>query len=112
MMLVTLEQAKQHLRVDYTQEDEHITLLVHAASGAAMNYLEEGAPFLDSNEEPEMDSNGDIVGVEYAIQAAVLLMVGYLYRLRDNNEGNEYTYGYLPFPVVSLLYPYRRPALS
>ena len=30
-------------------------------------------------------------------KAATLLMTGYLYRLRDNNEGGEYQQGYLTY---------------
>lgn len=114
MMLVTLEQAKSHLRVDFDDEDDYIELLVQSASGAVVNYLEEYAysTFLDSSGEPMYDSSGRAEFVPYEVTAAVLILVGYLYRMRDNNEGGEFDRGYLPMPVTALLYPLRKPALA
>lgn len=113
MMLVTLEQAKKHLSVDFSQDDDYITLLVESASSAVLNYIEDGADvFLDSSGEPDYDSSGYVIGLPYAILAATLILVGYLYRMRDNNDGNEFDRGYLPMPVTALLYPYRKPALA
>lgn len=105
MMLVTLDDAKNHLRIDVNDEDWHVALLVEAASDAVLNYLKiDGTQYLDSSD--YVDS------VPYAVQAATLLMTGYLYRLRDNNEGGEYQQGYLPMPVTALLYPLRDPAIA
>jgi hypothetical protein len=113
MMLVTLEQAKQHLRVDFDDEDGDITLKIHAASGAVMNYLKSGADaFLDSAGDLVTDSNGDPVGVPFEVQAATLLMTGYLYKDRDQNSDGAFSMGYLPAPVTALLYPLRDPAIA
>lgn len=125
MMLVTLAEAKRHLRVDFDDEDADITLRVHAASGAVLNYLKHRAraysPELDSTGEPVYDSSGDPVPeldtagdpvVAFEVKAAVLLMLGYLYRDRDENVGNAYQMGYLPAPVTALLYALRDPALA
>lgn len=104
MMLITLQEAKDHLRIDTTDEDTHLELLVNAASDAVLNYLKiDGLVYYDSS---------DILDVPYAVKAATLLMTGYLYRLRDNNEGGEYQQGYLPMPVTALLYPLRDPAIA
>ena len=104
MMLVTLDDAKDHLRIDTDDEDMHLELLVNAASDAVLNYLKiDGTIYVDSS---------DNIDPPYAVQAATLLMTGYLYRLRDNNEGGEYQQGYLPMPVTALLYPLRSPAIA
>ena len=104
MMLITLQEAKDHLRIDIDDEDVHLELLVNAASDAVLNYLKiDGSEYYDSS---------DMLDAPYAVQAATLLMTGYLYRLRDNNEGGEYQQGYLPMPVTALLYPLRDPAIA
>lgn len=113
MMLVTLEQARQHLRSDSVDDDLDLTEKIMGASNAVLNYLKSGADaFLDSSGEVITDSSGDPVGVPYAVRAATLLMVGYLYRYRDENESGEFERGYLPAPVTALLYPLRDPALA
>jgi hypothetical protein len=124
MMLVTLQQASDHVRRDTNADDADLTLKIHAASGAVLNYLKSGSPYeLERNSSgvivedsagrpiPVTDSNGDPV-VLFEVRAAVLLMVGYLYRLRDDNEGKAFEPGYLPAPVTALLYPLRDPALA
>lgn len=118
-MLVTLTEAKSHLRVDTSDEDTHITLLVHAASGAVLNYIESSNPdYLDSAGDVIEDSNGLPIGIPFEVQAATLLLIGYLYKDRDNNGlykmngGGNFEHGYLPRPVIALLYHYRYPAMS
>lgn len=124
MMLVTLDQASAHLRRDTAADDGDLTLKIHAASGAVLNYLKRGSPYvpnLDSAGDPVLDSAGDPVPaldsagdplVLFEVQAAVLLMVGYLYRLRDANDEDAFDRGYLPKPVTALLYPLRDPELK
>ena len=113
MMLVSLAQGKNHLRVDNDDEDNDLTLKIHAASAAVLNYLKSGAnKFLDSNGEVEIDSNDDPVGVPYEVSAATLLMLGFLYKDRDENADGAFEPGYLPRPVTALLYPLRQPALA
>lgn len=60
---------------------------------------------------PAVDSAGEMT-VRYNIQAATLLMLGYLYRDRDADSDKAYQQGYLPAPVTALLYPLRDPALA
>jgi len=116
MMLVSLYRAKNHLRMDHDAEDDMITMYIRAASAAVLNYLKDGADdFLnsssyDSNNEIVVDADGEPVGIPYEVQAATLLMVGHLYKGRDNNEGGAFEQGYLPKPVTALLYPLRDPA--
>lgn len=107
MMLITLAEAKQHLRVDDDSDDADITLKVHAASGAVRNYLKAAA-------EGYVGSDGQVIpeSVPYEVKAATLLMLGYLYKDRDEDSTNAYTQGNLPRPVTALLYPLRIPALA
>lgn len=111
MMLVTLQQASDHLRRDTDADDADLTLKIHAASAAVLNYLSVGADrFLDSSGEMITDSAGDPVDIPYEVQAAVLLMVGTLYKDRDASDAFER--GYLPAPVTALLYPLRTPTVE
>ncbi|MFG5862713.1 head-tail connector protein [Metapseudomonas sp. CR1201] len=124
MMYVTLERAKAHLNMDHDADDALITAYIQAASGAVKNYLKSASPYeverdsnddpiLDSNGDPEYvrDSNGDKV-IAAVVQSAVLLMVGHLYKDRDENPDEAFTQGYLPKPATALLYPLRDPALA
>lgn len=112
VMLVGLQQAKDHLRVDTADEDNDLTLKIHAASAAVLNYIRNGADiFTDSTGEPIVDSNEAPLGIPYEVQAATLLMVGYLYKDRDSDEEKAYEMGYLPKPVTALLYVHRVPSL-
>lgn len=124
MMYVTLARAKQHLNMDHDQDDTLIEVYVQAASGAVKNYLKSASPYeveRDSNDDPILDSSGDPIYVvdssgdklvSYPVQAAVLLMVGFLYKDRDENPDQAFQAGYLPKPVTALLYPLRKPALA
>lgn len=112
MMLVTLEQAKDHLRVDYDFEDNIITTYVQAASAAVLAYLKiSGDDYFDSSGDLILDSSGESI-VPYQAESATLMMTDYLYRLRGDNEDNAYDRGYLPKPVTAILYPLRDPALA
>lgn len=117
-LLVTLQQAKDHLRIDTDDGDADLELKIHGASGAVLNYLK-GANRLvqevDGDGNPVVDADGLPVYTEqvlFEVQAAVLLLLGYLYKDRDNDKDHEYEQGFLPRPVTALLYPLRDPALA
>ncbi|MDA8485158.1 head-tail connector protein [Pseudomonas resinovorans] len=124
MMYVTLARGKQHLNTDHDEDDSLIEVYILSASRAVKNYLKSGSPFaverdsndnpvLDSNGAPEYvrDSNGDKV-IDAAVEAAVLILLGHLYKDRDQNTENAFEQGYLPKPVTALLYPMRDPACA
>lgn len=112
-MLVTLAQVKLHLRLDTDDEDELVELLTHAASEAVLGYIRNGPDlFLDSAGDVIEDSNGDPIGIPYDVKAATLLLVGFLYRNRDADPDKDFSHGYLPIAVMSLLYRYRDPSLA
>lgn len=122
MMYVTLQRAKQHLNMDHDQDDVLIEAYIGAASEAVKNYLKSASPYeveRDSNDDPIVDSSGDPIyvvdssgdkQVKYAVQAATLLQLGFLYKDRDENSDGAYSMGYLPKPVTALLYSLRDPA--
>lgn len=113
MMLITLEMAKAHEYITTAAGDAHLTILVHAASAAVLNYLKAGADsFLDSSGEVLVDSNGDAIGVPFEVQAATFFMFGYLFKNRDEDPEKAFQMGYLPAPVMALLYPLRDPSMA
>lgn len=113
MMLVTLQQASDHLRRDTTDDDADVTLKIKAASRAAVRYLKTGADaFLDSAGDPHLDSNGNAIGVPEDVQAAVLFLVGWFSKNRDDDEIKAFQEGKLPAVVTALLYPMRDPTLA
>lgn len=120
MRLATLTEAKAHCRVDFTEDDAHIDLLLRAASQAVLDYLKDGATFLDSSGEVPLDSSGDPEGVPFNVQAATLILTAEMYRNREaltedpvgGGAQASYGYGYLPRSVTALLYPLRDPALA
>jgi uncharacterized phage protein (predicted DNA packaging) len=86
-MLVTLAEAKLHLRVNQSSEDSLIEMYIEAAGDMIEKYLNQPAPAVP------------------AVRAAALLMVAGLYENREDVitgtivEDNP--------TVVRLLYPYR-----
>lgn len=116
--LVTLEQAKAHLRVDDPFEDNDLTLKIEAASGLVLNHMK-GRTIFDPERNPGgsvvLDSSGAVVyttAVRAEIRYAVLLLVGYMFRARDNDKDQEFTGSSLPRPIIAILNPLRDPALA
>ena len=120
MMLITLQQAKDHLMMDHDQDDTHITLLANAAGAAVIEYLKDGATFLDSSGEVPVDSAGEPDGIPYNVQAATLILLAEMYKNREGLTEDPiggaaqitYGYGYLPRSAVALLYPLREPTVA
>lgn len=119
MKFVTLQEARDHLRLDTADEDSYIELLIEAASAAVCDYIRGYGPdFLDSAGEPYEDSSGIAKGLPANVRNATLMLIGYLYKDRDNNglykagSGGNFEHGYLPRPVIGMLYRYRMPGLG
>jgi hypothetical protein len=115
--LVSLAQAQDHLKDSYSENENDIALKIKAASKAIIKYLDGGEDaFTDSDGQLAYDSNGEPLGVPEDIQIACLLLLGEFYRNRDGEQGGaidaQFGYGYLPRPVVALLFPYRSPVLG
>jgi len=111
MMFVSIEQAQDHLRAYDVEDENDITLKIHAASGAVRNYLGSYVDtFLDTAGDVIVDSSG-VPEVPYEVQIATLILVGIFYKDRDGDPDKNYTPGYLPAPVTALLYPLRDPVV-
>lgn len=103
-MIVTLQQARDHLQAAHLSDDADLTLKIEAASQAVVTYLKLAS-------ETEIPATAS-----FAVQQATLLLVGEFYANREGEQGgavpSEYGYGYLPRPVVALLYPHRDPSFA
>lgn len=80
MDLVTLEQAKTHLRVDGAESDVEIGNLILEASSIVMDYLKKEVPAAWNA--PDADVPG--TGVPGVVQAATLLVIGTLFSKRED----------------------------
>ena len=133
--LVTIEDAHEHLRIDYdtdgSADDRWLRMAIPAVSQAVLLWLKEpwrayvrlldtsGTPILDSNGDPvlALDSNGDPI-VLPVVQLAVLAELESQYRFRggegkDNVMPSEAGYGYvLNKASTALLAPLRRPTVA
>lgn len=120
MMLVTLDQARDHIRSDTDADDADLRLKIEAASSMVVSYL---GSFLeiDSEGDPFQDSNGELIGLKdrhkKRLQMATLLQVAFLYRERDGSQEytvpSQYGYGYgLCLGALTQLYDLRKPTVA
>lgn len=109
--LVTLEEAKSHIYIDDSDNDNDLILKIEASSAIILDYLSQnGKPYeLDSSGLPELDSSGLPIP-RNEVKMATLLLVGNLYKDREGNVG--WSQGNLPFHVTALIYRLRDPALA
>ena len=118
MALITTDQALLQIRGGDEVDEDELQEVVDAASAMIVNYLKSASPYvpeLDSAGDPVVDSNDDPVYTETVrpeVQQATKMLVGYLWRNRDENEDGAFDRGYLPMPVTAILYPLRDPALA
>lgn len=101
MNLVTIEQAKTHLRVDGADADAEIGDLVLQASSIILDYLKKPAFPVEWNA-PDADPPGS--GVPGLVRAATLLVIGELYGERESGADP------ISLGVKSLLMRQRDPA--
>jgi hypothetical protein len=128
--LVTLDQAKMHLRVDSDDEDLWIQVFISAISGAVIAWLKDewrayviavdadGNHLLDSAGDPYPlpDANGDFT-VKPMVVAAVLVELSQQYRFRDGSGAaavlSHWGHGYtLGAGATSLLTPLRKSTVA
>ena len=88
-MIVTVEEVKSHLRIQYDDEDGYIESLIEQAQAAAADYCR--VSFTDNAPEP--------------VRLAVLLMISHYFENRDNSDKQVYLAMRLAFE--NLLYPHR-----
>lgn len=91
VMLVTLQEASDHLRRDTTDDNSDLLIKIRAASNAVINYIKDAdlayVGSFDSSGDyiPEIDSAGDLV-VKDEIRSAVLIIIGVLYADRQGQQ--------------------------
>lgn len=111
--MITLEQAKDHLRIDSDVEDAILQVYIDAAEAHVADYLNREVPWqvqeTDADGEPVVDENDEPVMVEAPIPApviaAALLVLGDLYAHR---EASLVATNRIDNPAVHrLLNPYR-----
>lgn len=107
--LVSLELAKQHLRLasDYTAEDALIAAYIVQATAAVLNYLERDDVDWIATIEAWTDET-----VPPPVQAAILKHVAELYRFRGDEEGPSREIGFVSPDIRALLTPYRDPTIA
>lgn len=105
MILLTDAETLSQLQINEESPADiaDIQLKMKAASLAVVKYLGEGATFLDES--------GECVPADVPedIKQAAVVLVQYLY---DGENDEDFRDGYLPSPVMSLLWPYRIPSLG
>ena len=120
-MLVTLDQAKAHLRVQHDDEDDDITLKIEAASAAVLDYIGDAQYlFLDTGGDDLdlLDTSGDQAGLraQHLARQATLMLLGEFFRNREPAATDvvdaKFGYGYLPRAVVALLNSLRTPTVA
>lgn len=108
--LVTLEQARRHLRILHTDEDADLLEKIQQASDIVVDYLQR--PELvwtdASNGSPPAASDAPM-----RVQAAVLLVLAGLWEHRgDGEQDYGQADGYLTKPVTTLLHRLARMAYA
>lgn len=114
-MIVTRQQAMDHLRIDdATAEADDLDLKIYAASAVVLAYIEqEASDYVVDDSESSSDSSSDSTssgggGVPeyvwpYELQAATLFLVGDMHRYRDSDIPT-YSEALLPPVVRAILY--------
>ena len=90
-MILTIDEVKNHLRIQYDEEDALIEKLIAQAQAAAEDFCR--VQFGDDAPEP--------------VRLAVLLMVSHYFENRDNPDRQIYLTMRMAFE--NLLYPHRDP---
>ena len=118
-MLVTLEDAKARLRIVHDAEDLDLELMIQQASAVVMKYLELPIDYYtatiassDSDSEAVSSDGTTTRTIPAQVELATLLLVGILARDRDGVEMKDWDHGYLPKPVMNVLYPLRDPVMG
>jgi hypothetical protein len=110
--LLTLDVAKQHLRVDHTDDDADIQRKIEQASDIVLDYIKKTVGTVDPEDPSIVDWTSDTA--PGPVRAAVELMLSKLYD--DRNAGREdnpnVAMGYLTPAITAILHRFRDPAVA
>lgn len=108
MEIITLAQAREHLRSDTNDDDADLQLKIDAATDAVLDYISvPEADLFDASGAPKADVRG-----AKRVQQAILLTIGWLYEDREGSmpQAIEAGHGFtLPRGAAALLYSMRKP---
>ncbi len=113
MILVTLHQAKQHLKITSSDEDEDLERKVDDATAIVLNYIGRSTDATWTATIAAWDEST----VPGDVREAILRQCANLFQLRgdDSNKDRDWSNergGYLSPDVTSLLWRYRDPVLA
>lgn len=104
--LVTLIQAKEHLRIDDDAGDADLLLKIQAGSAVLLSYIQ-------GSRDKVVDGDGNLIQGEplLRMQESLLRLLGYLDRNRGGEEEEKLMQGELPLSITMLIYDLRRPTI-
>lgn len=108
MSMITLDEAKLHLRIDHNFDDSDIQLKLDAAEEQAINFLERKVYATEDDLMLAISSNqaGERpMLINSSFKSAVLLLLGHLYENRE--EGSNDNTSNVKYGFERLLSPYR-----
>lgn len=111
-LLVGLDRVKQALKIDTTDDDDFLRIMIAAASETVARYLKSQAADLLGTDSPPVDPPEDLSSVDPRVVASIIMLVGYLYREPDSDTAKDFELGLLPPKVTIMLYPLRDPTVA
>lgn len=110
--LITLQAAKEHLRVEHNEDDIPIQRYADEASAIVLDYIKKRIGTPDPADPSIVD--WDETSVPLPVRAAIELMLSKLYDDRNAGQENDerVALGYLTPAITALLHRYRDPALA
>ncbi len=92
MALISLDDAKEYLRVDSSDEDALIGSLIQSAGGLARDVGRITNEQWDAlNDEPSEDDGPEVISLRASLRIAVLYALGYLFEHRDEADHQALT---------------------
>ncbi len=110
--LLTLDAAKQHLRVDFPDDDEDIQRKIDAASEIVLDYIKRRGPRPDEANPTPPDWTSDDVPSPIAAAVAIVLSKLYDDRAAGKEDVENVALGYLTPSVTAILHRLRDPAIA
>lgn len=115
MEIITIAQAREHLRSDTNADDADLQLKIDAATDAVLDYITVPVGDLfDASGAPKQGEGCEIVRGARRVQQAILLTIGWFYVDRDGTMEQAVKGGHgftLPRGAAALLYTMRKPTV-